>query len=84
MNLVLNIILNFALQKRPEFCKKWLLWRAGLLLFCVAMTGINILQMQYTVTDIVVQPLNALRLYSLLVGWQLKKKLHKMDPKLMY
>ncbi len=46
------------------------------------MTGINLAQHQYTVTDIVIQPLNLVRIYSIFAVIQLRKKLLKMDPKL--
>lgn len=71
------------LQRRPEFCNKWLIWRIVILIFTLSITAVNLVQKQYTVTDIAIQPLNVLRLYSIIVVLQLRKKILQMDPKLM-
>jgi len=78
------VLVRAANEKRPQFCTKWLVWRIGLFLITLALTGINLAQMQYTVSDIVVQPLNALRLYSIFAVFQLRKRLMRMDPKLVF
>lgn len=44
----------------------------------------DVAQMQVTVSDLVIQPLNVLRLYSILAVHQLRKKLYKMHGKLVY
>jgi len=78
------VLVRAANEKRPAFCTKWLVWRIGLLLITLALTAINLAQMQYTVSDILVQPLNALRLYSIFAVFQLRKRLMRMDPKLVF
>ncbi|OXA55279.1 uncharacterized protein LOC110848813 [Folsomia candida] len=78
------ILIRAASERRPEFCRKWIILRTILLIITLAFTGINLAQMQYTVTDIVAVPLNLLRIYSIFVVIQLRKKLRQMDPKLMF
>jgi len=78
------VLVRAANEKRPQFCTKWLVWRIGLLLITLALTAINLAQMQYTVSDVLVQPLNALRLYSIFAVFQLRKRLMRMDPKLVF
>jgi len=78
------ILIRAATEKRVQFCKKWLLFRIPMLIFTLTCTGINLAQNQYTVTDVVAQPLNLVRIYSIFVVFQLRKKLRQMDPKLMF
>lgn len=78
------ILIRIATENRVQFCTKWFVGRSLVLIATLAMTGINLLQMQYTITDIIFQPLNLFRLYSIFVVIQLRKKLLKMEPKLSY
>jgi len=78
------ILIRAATERRPEFCKKWLILRSIIIICTLALTGINVVQMQYNVFDIVALPLMVLRIYSIFVVIQLRKKLIQMDPKLMF
>lgn len=78
------VLIRATTEKRPEFCSKWISWRLSLLMLTYIVILTDVAQMQITATDLLIQPLNILRLYSILAVHQLRKKLYKMHGKLVY